>query len=175
VQRYCAFLYGGREEWPRVSLSLLSLFRALLQRYKAPCTDKGNIFVKIGIFLRRDTALLQRYMAPLPRHRCSFADNSWQRVDLRSHGSDFDSAPCFKVAATHCKAMQLAATHCNTLQHTATHCNTLQHTATHCNTLQHTAIRCSTLQCTAIHCVSPQGEIGAIPHIFAGTYLKHFL
>jgi len=40
---------------------------------------------------------------------------------------------------------------------------------------EHTAIRCSTQQCTAIHCVSTQGEIGVIPHIFAGTYLKHFL
>ena len=31
------------------------------------CRDTGNFFIKMELFFRRDRALLQRYMAPLPR------------------------------------------------------------------------------------------------------------
>jgi len=46
VQGYWALIYRGRVKWPRLCLSLLSLFRALLHRYKAPLQRYRELFHK---------------------------------------------------------------------------------------------------------------------------------
>jgi len=111
------------------------------------CRDTWNFFVRIALFVRRDMALFQRYLAPWPR----------DSARLRT-------TPGSVSTQGHMGVISSLLLHSRSPQHTATHCNTLQHTATHCNAQQH----------TAIHCLSPQGDMGVMPHWYPGTYLKTY-
>ena len=91
-----------------------------------------RFFVKIGLCLRRDGALLQRRMVPWP------TDSTL----LRTTSGTVSSQVRMGVVSS----LLLIQGRRNTLQHTATHCNSLQLTATHCNALQHIAIRCMSIQ-----------------------------
>ena len=93
------------------------------------CRDTGNFLIKMGLFFRRDRALLQRYMAPLPRD-AALLRRTPGSVSTQGHVGIISSL------LLHSRSPQHTATHCNTLQHTATHCNTLQYTTPHCNTLR---------------------------------------
>ena len=91
------------------------------------CRDTENFFIKMGLFFRRDRALLQRYMALLPRDSALLRTTPGS-VSTQGHVGIISS-------------LLLIQGRCNTLQHTATHCNTLQNIAILCNRM---ILRCST-------------------------------